>query len=374
VSLFVCRTRRELTLHVRRLLVAQLLCIACFLAFPLRFSFSRPVAGGVFGALFAALAGFDKPFNQAPSLHIALLVILWSRYAAHLGRAGRALLHGWFVLIALSVLTTYQHHFLDIPTGIWAGLFCLWLVPEAPPAAAAADAADRSRDPRRLPLALAYLAAGAALASAGLHLGGWGWLLLWPAGALILLVAIYCTGDAGLFRKAAGRMSAPARWLLLPYLAGAWLNSRLWTRRSAAPDLIADGVLVGRIPTGRELRDSGVRSLVDLAAELPLACKEVTYRAVPMLDLLPPSVRQIDAAVDAVAALAAARPTLLCCALGYGRSACVAAAWLLASGRAAGIDDAMAKVRRARPGAVLSPAHRRQLVAWQATRRLLDAG
>jgi protein-tyrosine phosphatase/membrane-associated phospholipid phosphatase len=372
VSLFVCRTRRELTLHVRRLLVAQLLCIACFLAFPLRFSFSRPAAGGVFGTMFAALQGFDKPFNQAPSLHIALLVILWARYASHLGRTGRALLAVWSVLVALSVLTTYQHHFLDVPTGIWAGLFCFWLVPEAP----AAEAAYRSREPARLRLALAYLAGGAALAFAGLRLGGWGWLLLWPAGALILVAAIYSTGDAGLFRKSAGRMTAAARWLLLPYLAGAWLNSRLWTRRAAAQDPIAgaSGVLVGRIPTRRELRASGARSLVDLAAELQLDHQGVAYRAVPMLDLLPPAVEQIDDAVAAVAALAAARPTLVCCALGYGRSATVAAAWLLASGRAASVDDAMATVRRGRPGTVLTRAHRRQLVAWQATRRLLDAG
>jgi protein-tyrosine phosphatase len=370
ISLFVCRTRRELALHVRRLLLAQVLCIAGFLAFPLRFTFSRPAAGGVFGDLFKALAGFDKPFNQAPSLHIALLVILWVRYACHLGRAGRALLHGWFVLIALSVLTTYQHHFLDVPTGIWAGLVCLWLVPEAPPV----DAAIRSRSPKRLRLALSYLAAGAVLAGAGFHLGGWGWLLLWPAAALILVAAIYCTGDAGLFRKSAGRMPAAVIWLLLPYLAGAWLNSRLWTRRRAAPDPIAGGVLLGRIPSRRELRATGARSLVDLAAELPLDRAGVAYRAVPMLDLLPPSVEQIDEAVDAVGALAAARPTLLCCALGYGRSATIAAAWLLASGSAAGVDDAMARVRRARPGAVLTPAHRRQLAAWQATRRLLDAG
>jgi protein-tyrosine phosphatase len=371
VSLFVCRTRRELAMHVRRLLLAQALCIAGFLAFPLRFTFSRPAAGGVFGAMFTALAGFDKPFNQAPSLHIALLLILWVRFASHLGRTGRALLHGWFVLIALSVMTTYQHHFLDVPTGLWAGLVCLWLVPEAPPA----QAADRSRDPRRLQLALAYLAAGAALAVAGLYFRGWEWLLLWPAAALILVAAIYCTGDAGLFRKSAGRMSAPALWLLLPYLVGAWINSRLWTRRSTAPDLIADGVLLGRIPTRPELRASGARSLVDLAAELPLdRTARVAYRAVPMLDLLPPAIAQIDDAVTAVAALAAERPTLVCCALGYGRSATVAAAWLLASGRAADVDDAMARVRRARPGAVFTAAHRVQLTAWQATRRLLDAG
>ena len=35
----------------------------------------------MFGDLFAVLAAFDQPFNQAPSLHIALLVILWALFA-----------------------------------------------------------------------------------------------------------------------------------------------------------------------------------------------------------------------------------------------------------------------------------------------------
>jgi hypothetical protein len=392
LSLFVCRTRQELSVHVRRLLAAQAICIAGFLAFPLRFSFPRPVAEGFYGAMFAVLTGFDKPFNQAPSLHITLLVILWVRFAAHLAAAGRVLLHAWFVLIALSVLTTYQHHFLDIPTGLWAGLFCLWLIPEAPPAplespappASPALPAFRSRDPKRFRFALAYLIAGGILGLLGIRLGGWGWLLLWPACALILVAAIYAAGDPGLFRKTAGRMSGAALALLLPYVAGAWLNSRLWTRRDAAPAPIADGVLLGRIPTRRELLAGDARSVVDLIAELPLPAAAagagahtgygIAYRAVPMLDLLIPTPEQVDAAVAAIDALAAERPTLLCCALGFGRSATVAAAWLVASGHAPDIDDAMATVRRARPGSVLTPAHRRHLLAWQTSRRLLDAG
>ncbi len=44
--------------------------------------------------LFNALRGFDQPFNQAPSLHIALAVILWDWYRqfipAALGAAGAA--------------------------------------------------------------------------------------------------------------------------------------------------------------------------------------------------------------------------------------------------------------------------------------------
>jgi hypothetical protein len=74
VSLFVCTSRRELDVHVRRLLLAQAVAVACFLLFPLRFTFARPETAGVFGWMFDVLTGFDKPFNQAPSLHIALLV------------------------------------------------------------------------------------------------------------------------------------------------------------------------------------------------------------------------------------------------------------------------------------------------------------
>ena len=86
LSLFVCATRAELDAHARRLLTAQLVAVVCFILFPLKFTFQQPETHGVAGVLFAALTSFDKPFNQAPSLHIALLVILWRLYARHLPR------------------------------------------------------------------------------------------------------------------------------------------------------------------------------------------------------------------------------------------------------------------------------------------------
>ena len=88
VSLFVCVDRRELDTHAKRLLTAQVVAVASFLLLPLRFTFDRPEAGGTFGNLFAVLAAFDRPFNQAPSLHVALLVILWALYARRLQGPG----------------------------------------------------------------------------------------------------------------------------------------------------------------------------------------------------------------------------------------------------------------------------------------------
>ena len=42
VSLFVARTRHEVDAHGCRLLVAQLIAVACFLLLPLQFTFERP--------------------------------------------------------------------------------------------------------------------------------------------------------------------------------------------------------------------------------------------------------------------------------------------------------------------------------------------
>ena len=77
ISFFLCRRRLELDRHALRLFSAQLIAVTCFLLWPLRFSFERPEIDGVCGWLFDVLLGFDKPFNQAPSLHIVLLIVLW---------------------------------------------------------------------------------------------------------------------------------------------------------------------------------------------------------------------------------------------------------------------------------------------------------
>jgi len=236
LSFLLPACRREMDRHALRLLAAQVICVVCFLLWPLRFTFERPPLDGTFGLMFDVLMGFDKPFNQAPSLHITLLVIIWAMFANHTrGLLWRGLLHGWMALIGISVLTTWQHHFIDLPTGALAGFFCLWLLPLQ--GATPLTQIRLASDPRRWRLALRYGLGATLCAVLAVKLGGtWLWLS-WLAVALAMVALNYLLFGAGGFQKQAdGRLSPAATVLLAPYLLGAWINSRLWTFRKPAPN------------------------------------------------------------------------------------------------------------------------------------------
>lgn len=130
LSFFVGHERRELERHALRLLLLLALALACYAACPLAFAFERPPVDGVPGLLFELLGALDRPYNRAPSLHIGVLLLLWVRFRPHLRGAAGVALQLWFVLIALSVLTTWQHHVIDIPAGAAAAGLCLLLTRE----------------------------------------------------------------------------------------------------------------------------------------------------------------------------------------------------------------------------------------------------
>jgi Dual specificity phosphatase, catalytic domain/PAP2 superfamily len=349
LSLGICRTRDELDRHGKRLVAIQIFSTACFLAFPLRCGFERPPVSWWVAGLFAALHSFDQPFNQAPSLHVGLAVILWTRFRAHSSAALRVPLAAYFVLMAASTLTTHQHQFIDVPMGAWAGLLVLAAVPER-----------RVADPQ-IRLTLLYLAGAIACTTAAFTLRGFGWVLLWPGFALSMVAAAYWTGDSAWFGNRLAGI------LMLPYTVAAWINSRLWTRGEAAKNHLTDAVWIGRAPSTVD-RD-GMNSVVQLAPELRIRGDA----HVAMLDLSPPTEDQLDEAVRAIQQLAGQRPTLVCCALGYSRSAVASAAWLISAGHAANAEDALAQVRRARPQVMVGPKFKLRLEQW-ARRNSENAG
>ncbi|AZS51072.1 PAP2 phosphatase family protein [Entomomonas moraniae] len=364
LAILMACTRKELDTLGRRLLSAQVICVGCFLLFPLHFTFERPHLDGFFGTLFDLLMGFDKPFNQAPSLHITLLVILWVFYSQHIKGYWRWLLHGWFFLIGLSVLTTWQHHFFDVPTGVLAGCLCIWLWPDNSSSPLLAKAY-----PKQWKLFFIYTMVACINALVSLYLGGlWLWLC-WLSVAFLLVALNYAFfGAVGFQKQDNGRFSFPAFLLYTPYFIVAWVNSRLWTRNNNNADCVVGNVYLGRIPCPSTINQYQFSGVVDLCAELPMTCYVERYRLIPVLDLTMPPISIFDEAVKAIDAYQQQGHVLVCCALGYSRSAQAVLAWLLWSKHAATVKEALEILKKARPTVVISQVQQKNLEAWWATK------
>lgn len=361
LAILLATSKQSLKILCLRLFSAQIICITCFLIFPLKFSFERPNLDGFLSLWFDVLMGFDKPFNQAPSLHITLLVILWQFYNCYFqSKFNQLLLHVWCFLIALSVLTTWQHHFFDVPTGLWAGCFCIWLWPEngMTPLKSKSYAKQYTWSGIYFLLFLLSL-------SLAIYIGGIGLWLLWLAGAFVLVSANYLLfGATGFQKQANGHFPFAITILYLPYFAIMWLNSRLWTLKNKPADFIMDNVYLGRIASHNTLQTKRIVSIVDFCAELPIGQFNGYYSLIPVLDMTPLSIKQCQLAAETIDQFQKQGSVLVCCALGYSRSATAVIAWLLLTKRAANVEDAITKVKTARCSVVISSKQKALLINW----------
>ena len=384
-AFFLCRNACEQNRYVARLVSAQIIATTCFMLFPLHFGWPKPPTDGLWGVMFDSLVAFDLPYNQSPSLHIALSIIVGAFYWTRFPKIRLPILL-WQSLIALSVLTTYQHHFIDVPTGALLGWLVLWVIPQhgvspfrrrnlsvvQPDSQTGrlktsevsfceaktnnTDFREAQTSPetrsREIKIAMLYLAGAVLSALPSLFGGAWLWML-WVSVSLSVVAFAYLTGNAVVFQKQAdGRLSAAATVLLLPYLVGVRLNMVYWLRGKAKTARVRDDVLIGSV--------SGISddlpAVLDVCAEYPHPRYRGVYRVLPLLDMVAPSENDLVQAASLLEALRRQHGKVLtCCALGYGRSAAVVFTWLLVYGGCRDLAQATAELKQARPQMVLPP-------------------
>lgn len=438
LGFFLCRDAGELARYVTQLLAAQLIATLFFIAFPLQMSWEKPAASGLSGFLFSSLAAFDLPFNQAPSLHIILCVVVGAFYLRKARAVWlKAALAAWFALIGLSVLTTYQHHFIDIPTGLAAGCLVLLIRPldGAPLSFAISREAARYKW-AALYLGLAFLTLFAAILGAKIW-GAWMLWLSWASLSFALVACGYAFLGAGVFAKnEQGRHAFAAKALLFPYLCVARLNALFWLRGRRLSDEILPGLYLGSVKQAGKFD-----AVLDCAAEFERPGGAQIYASVPMLDMITPSAdelkrsadelerlikttlcggetlpqraaelglnfsakagcthgrdfkfnEQMDSRVNLLACVAAnesknakaeqiltdsnerttetnGKKVLVCCALGYGRSASVLLAWLVIYA-GLGFDDALNLLKSRREKIAVASSLRERIVRLAAEAR-----
>ncbi len=348
-AFFVCTRRRELDVLGGRIAFAILVAGACFLAFPLKICFPQPEVAGWFGTLFDLLRGVDRPYNLCPSLHICLRTILADVYARHTSGPLQWGIHGWFSLIGLSTLLTYQHQVVDVAGGFVLAALCFYVVRER---------RWEGRSAGNAAAGACYLAGAAACALLAWLLWPWGAILLWPGLSMFLVALAYFRVVPAVFRKERGKIPLSALLLHLPVLLGQKLSLLHYRRQCNPWDEVAPGVWVGRQLGAREAAEAvrrGVRAVLDLTLEFsaPAPFRALNYLSLPVLDLTAPAPEQVRDALAFIAREAPQGVVYVHCKIGYSRSAAIAGSYLVASGRAANADDAVAILRQARPSIVV---------------------
>lgn len=269
---FLCRTPKELSILIKRIIFITLVSGICFFLFPLKQHFIRPDTGNI---LLAFLDKYDTPFNQAPSLHIGYIFIFWS---AMRNCKFKLLLRSWLCLMAISTLTLYQHHLIDVISASALGWATLFFFPY--------------RRERNKQIAKVYLVATTLLLIAALFMPdysiGCSIGLSWCGVTLALIARAYYKSNAGFLKNERGDINICHYIAYLPYILTYWA---LWLFSRKTIRKIAPGIYIGgRISQWRakSFSQNSHIAVFDLSAELPenpYFRRTATYHCMPMLDI-----------------------------------------------------------------------------------------
>lgn len=157
--------------------------------------------------------------------------------------------------------------------------------------------------------------------------------------------------------------------ILGPYLLATWSVHWVACRlsREAPFDEVAPGVFVGRKLHGRDraaVEHTGFGSVLDLAAEFddPAWLKDSRdYHSEPLPDTCSPTPVRLAYCCRWIECVLPYGAVFVHCASGHGRSATVAAAWVLWSKQADTVDHAIESIRSRRPGIHINGSQRRAL-------------
>ena len=183
-------------------------------------------------------------------------------------------------------------------------------------------------------------------------------LLVYLSMSLVLVGIAYAFAKPEMLLKAAtGQQRFPSLLLFFPYRVLSFLSLALYRipSKEEAFTSLSDSLVLGRIPfqTDQEvLQALGIESVLDLTAEYAAApfVRDLRYRNLALLDGTAPSQSQLETAVSWIKESSRSGAVLVHCALGHGRSATVAAAYLASRNTGLASSEALRRIKLARPG------------------------
>ena len=322
---FFCQDKEQLKVLTKRMLFVTIIAGSCFIIFPLRFSLSKPILdNSIFSYFFYFLETFDSPFNQSPSLHIAYAFIFWSIFRNF--KKWRMLLMSWLVLLGISTLTTYQHHFIDVITGAMLAQISFIIFPY------------RKQDYkfRNFHVANYYFLFGWIFILISFlldnFLGSFWLILLWPAIMNMLIGYHYQTNNIYFLKNRKGNIFLYKKIFYFPYL----LIYRIFWKfiRNKKLIEIAPKIYISSRPGNQEYNHLNIDKntfVYDLSAEMDELAKIKNgskYYFSPFLDIgtfdIDETRQLVDQIYDNHIGLSKNGKILIHCTMGYTRSTIIA--------------------------------------------------
>lgn len=340
-------SRLELRVLGVRVLFIILVSVMVFMFYPLAFTFEKPHAEYL-GFLFKALEA-DLPFNQLPSLHVSFAIILWYSMAPKISsKIAKITLFVWFMLIIISTLLVYQHHFIDIPTGAMVGFLAIYLI--SPKRDSKLLLAFST--PRGIKMALYYLLGAIVLTLLALSTACW--IFGWMALSMLLVSISYAFGWEWMIVSKNSQANTLQKLFLLPYFIGNYLSLQYYSRKLTAYAKVEKGLYVGRYLKAKEyqeLIDNGITHSLNLALEQQFHTPKLKQKRLAFLDQ---TIQDPHSLHQAVLYIQSHKDdgVYLHCALGLSRSILVVGAWLLHNGKS--LDEVYKHIETIRPNYVRS--------------------
>ncbi|RXJ83416.1 phosphatase PAP2/dual specificity phosphatase family protein [Arcobacter sp. CECT 8985] len=261
ISIMLLQTRFQLRVLTTRITFVILFSVFIFILFPLEYSFSKPVEIK-FEWLFNILKA-DLSYNQMPSLHISLAIILFDSLRRNIkNNFINFLILTWMFLICLSTLFVYQHHFIDIPTGIIVALITMMIFPHGKKT----NITKRFTTPRSLKIGIYYLILATGFIFISFYLSNiYSIIFAYISVSMLFMSLIYAFGIVEVFEQ------KRYYFFLLPYFLGNYLSWIFFKNKLPLYNQLNDYIYFGRMPTKKEynsLKNKNIDIFINLANDL----------------------------------------------------------------------------------------------------------
>jgi len=188
----------------------------------------------------------------------------------------------------------------------------------------------------------------------------WGLVFLWPALTFGIVGVAYFLNDSNLTRKHKGQIPLSTKIALAPWLFGQRLTAIYYQRQCKPWNEVLPGIWIGRILNEKKAQaviKDGVTTVIDLTTEFSEAkpLLDQKYFNFQVLDLTAPSLSVLQQSVELIDEYKKKGVVYIHCKIGYSRSAAVAGAYLLYTGKAKTVKDAVNHLRMVRKSIVVRP-------------------